>query len=109
MSQNVPDPPHPDSVLADQAFRMAWEWREWLGKFVRSLQFNSAQTGTVTFAAATTAAVTFTNAEPSTSYNVTFDSGENKTFWATSKATTGFTANASSSSSATVGWTLHRR
>lgn len=109
MSQNVPDPPHPDSVLADQAFRMAWEWREWLGKFVRSLQFNSAQTGTVTFAAATTAAVTFTNSEPSANYNVSVEPPEDRRWWITSKTVSGFTLNVSSSSSAIYLWTVFRR
>lgn len=65
-------------------------------------------TGTVTFAAATTAAVAFTTAEPSANYNIHIDAPEDRRFWTTSKTTSGFTVNVSASSSATYGWTLVR-
>lgn len=65
-------------------------------------------TGTVTFAAATTAAVTFTVAEPADTYQVWFASPEDNFLWATSKTVNGFTANAKNSSSATFGWQIIR-
>lgn len=109
MTQSIPSPPHQDSPLVDRSPRMAWEWYDWIFKLLRTLRLNTPLTGTVTFAAATTAAVTFDTAEASADYNVILDIPENRTAWVTSKATTGFTVNVSSSSSATYGWTLVRR
>jgi hypothetical protein len=109
MSRTVPSAPHPASQAVDGSQRLTREWRDWLDKFVSALQSDAPLTGTVTFAAATSAAVTFTTPELTTSYNVALDSPENKTFWITSKTTTGFTINASSATSATVGWTVVRR
>lgn len=109
MTTLVPPPPHPSAPAVEQSRELSREWRDWLDKFVSAVRSNTEQAGTVTFAAATTAAVTFANAEPSANYNVALDSPENKTFWVTSKTTTGFTINASSATSATVGWALVRR
>jgi Pectate lyase superfamily protein len=65
-----------------------------------------AISGSTTFSAATTAAVTFLNGITlsSVSYRVVIGANANKTFWFTSRGTTGFTLNASSSSSDTVDW-----
>jgi hypothetical protein len=66
-------------------------------------------TGTVTFTGAATKAVTFGTMEADTSYAVYFDCGAAETFFATSKATTGFTANSSNSgSTAACKWILVR-
>lgn len=65
-------------------------------------------TGRATFAAATTFAVTFSIAEADANYSIFIDSPENNTFWVTGKATTGFTINAASATSVTVGWLLIR-
>jgi hypothetical protein len=66
------------------------------------------EAGTVTFSAATTAAVTFAAAEPDTDYRISLGSMANKTFWVSNKTVNGFTINASSSSSDTVEWTIVR-
>jgi hypothetical protein len=60
--------------------------------------------GTKTFAASTTAAVSFGVTLPSTSYQIMLGPNANKTFWWSAKTTTGFTLNASGSSSDTVDW-----
>jgi hypothetical protein len=65
--------------------------------------------GTVTFAGAATAAVTFGTAETNTSYFVAINGSANETFWVTSKATGGFTLNSSNATStAVVDWILIR-
>jgi hypothetical protein len=64
--------------------------------------------GTVTFSASTTAAVSFSIAQTSSNYIVTLEASDNKTYWVTSKATSGFTINASSATSATIGWRVTR-
>ncbi|MGY3366235.1 hypothetical protein ACVWZL_003360 [Bradyrhizobium sp. GM2.4] len=65
--------------------------------------------GTVTFAAATTASITFSPvSQPSSRYVVTLEPTDNKTYWITSKTTAGFTINASSATSATIGWRVTR-
>lgn len=67
-------------------------------------------TGTVVFSSAGTAAVTFNAAQADTNYSILFDGGVNETFWATSKATGGFTANSSNAAStAATQWVLVRR
>jgi hypothetical protein len=63
-----------------------------------------ALSGSTTFATATTAAVTLSITLPSTSYKITYSANENKTFWVSTKTTTGWTWNASASSVATVDW-----
>jgi hypothetical protein len=65
-----------------------------------------AISGSTAFAAGTTVAVTLPIFLPSTAYRITISANANKTFWVTSKATTGFTLNASSSSSDTVDWEI---
>lgn len=55
--------------------------------------------GTVTFAGAATATVTFTFPQPDTSYYIALGGGANETFWWSAKATTGFTMNSSNAAS----------
>lgn len=68
----------------------------------------NAYSGTATFAAATTVAVSFGTAQPDTTYGVNITGSANKTFWVTTKTVNGFTINASSSSSDTVDWFVFR-
>jgi hypothetical protein len=65
-------------------------------------------TGTATFSASTSVAVTFPTAEANASYSIFLDSPANLTLWVTSKGTGGFTINSSSSTSVTVRWMLVR-
>jgi len=78
-------------------------------RFFRRLLARSPVSGAETFSAGTTVAVTLAIPLPDTEYNVLIDAPENKQFWTTSKTATGFTLNASSSTSATVGYTIVRR
>lgn len=110
--RNVKLPPHPSVTLSEViegAQKATREWYDWFLEFAKTSQFNAALTGSVTFAAASTAAVTFTTAEPTANYNVIVEAPEQRTVWITSKATTGFTINLSSSSSATYLWTVIRQ
>ena len=65
-------------------------------------------TGSVTFSAATTAAVTFSVAEANANYDVWFASPEDNFLWAVSKTTAGFTATAKNSTSATFRYLIIR-
>lgn len=65
-------------------------------------------TGSATFVAATSVAVSFPTAEANTSYGIFIEGVANRTYWVTSKATGGFTINASASNSDTVRWLLVR-
>lgn len=109
MSRAIADPPHPSHGLVVASLHMARVWTDWLRKFVPAIRHNTPITGTVTFAAATSAAVAFDTAEASTDYNVMVEPPEDRRWWITSKATTGFTINVSSSSSAVYTWTVVRR
>jgi hypothetical protein len=64
--------------------------------------------GACTFAASTTCSVTFTNTQSDALYTVQLTCSANKTFWWSSKATTGFTINSSSSGSDTCDWMIVR-
>jgi hypothetical protein len=64
--------------------------------------------GYATFAASTSVAVTFTNAEPDANYYVSLSGVAQGYCWVTSKATTGFTINCSASNSSSVDWHLIR-
>lgn len=64
--------------------------------------------GTATFLASTSVSVTLPNAEVDANYLIFFDNPANQTLWVTSKSTTGFTINSSTSNSTTVGWLLIR-
>jgi hypothetical protein len=90
-------------------------WYDLANRFLTSIKGISATAtqaknlrGAVTFAAATTATVTFAVAEPDATYFVAISANANKTFWVTAKGTSGFTMNASSSSSDVVDWILIR-
>lgn len=80
-------------------------WR----RFDQNMLARSPVSGEAEFSAGTTIAVTLETPLPDTDYNVLVDAPENNTFWATSKTVSGFTLNASSSTSATVGYTIVRR
>lgn len=67
----------------------------------------SRLTGTATFAAATTVAVTGLT-QPDTSYFIDIEPNGNFTFWPTSKTVNGFTINCSASQSGIVAWRLTR-
>lgn len=105
----IPLAPGPDTDAGDDRGKLSRVLWRFLSELIAALRNRVPITGTATFAAATTVAVSFTTAEPSAAYHVNIDGGENKTFWVTSKTTTGFTINASASTSATVGWELIRR
>jgi hypothetical protein len=64
--------------------------------------------GTATFSASTIVNVTLPIAEANTNYSVFLENTGNRTLWVTNKTTTGFTINASASSSASVAWLLIR-
>jgi hypothetical protein len=90
-------------------------WYDLANRFLTSIKGISGTTtqaknlrGSVTFAAAATVAVIFPVAEPNTSYFIAISANANKTFWVTSKATSGFIVNASVSGSDTVDWILIR-
>lgn len=64
--------------------------------------------GTATFSAATTCAVSFSYTRPNANYKIALAPQDNKTYWITSKSTTGFTINASGSTSASIDWMLRQ-
>lgn len=80
-------------------------WR----RFLRALLSRSPVSGQATFSAGTNVAVTLNPPLLDDQYNVLVDAPENNTFWATNKTPNGFTLNASSSTSVTVGYTTARR
>lgn len=64
--------------------------------------------GSCTFSASTTCAVTFGTAQTDTSYKIQLGCNGNKTFYWSSKTTSGFTINGSSSGSDTCDWWITR-
>lgn len=106
---NIPEAPlSADEVLVPGTNRFSRRVWRFLVDLVAALKNRVPITGTATFAAATTATVTFATAEPDANYQVYFSAPDNKTYWASSKTTAGFQANASGSNSNTVGWQLIR-
>ena len=95
--------------MSDAAGIISRVWWQALDRIVRAVRFHLPVTGQATFAADTTVAVTFSVPEKTTDYNIHIEAVANRTYWITSKATTGFTVNASASNSDTVGWTVVRR
>lgn len=85
-----------------------WPDAEWYG-FWKELEKRAPRCGSVTFATATTAAVTLSPPEISTDYMVVVEAPEDRRVWITSKATTGFTINVSANSAATYNWALIRQ
>lgn len=109
MARSVPKVPAPSDPAVDASGRLSTLLWNFLDLLTRVLTERLPVTGTATFAAGTSVAVTFAVAEPNTTYSVHIEAVANRTYWVTSKATTGFTINASASNSDTVGWTLIRR
>jgi hypothetical protein len=64
--------------------------------------------GTATFAAGTTITVTLIETEGDANYHILVSGVSNVTLWVTSKTTTTFVINASSSNSDTVSWSMFR-
>lgn len=87
---------------------MSKYWYRFLETLVFVLGLELPVKGAATFSSGTTVAVTFDTALDDANYAVVFDGEENNTFWPTSKTASGFTANAATSTSATVRWVLHR-
>ena len=108
MTRPVAALPHPTSKVVEEVRGILVMTREWYSRLLNNAD-RIPVTGTATFAAATTVAVVFETPEISTDYNISLDAAANLTHWVTSKATTGFTINASSSNSNTIGWTMTRR
>jgi hypothetical protein len=107
--RTLPILPHASApIVGDKEGRVAREWYAKLDDLLVALRSRLPITGTVTFAAATSAAVTLTEAQPDTDYNVHIDAPEERTAWVTAKTTAGFTINVDTSSSAEYGWTLIR-
>ena len=105
MARPIPKPPHPTVPMVDAEGRIKVDWRAFFEEVSRRIPVF----GTATFAAATTVAVTLAAAEPDAGYHIALvDLPENNTFWVTSQTTLGFTINAASVSSATIGWALLR-
>lgn len=102
-------PSHDTDASQDRrAGRISTTLFRFFSDLIRALNNRTVISGTVDFSAATTAAVTFSVAEPSADYRVTFSAADDNYHWATSLTVNGFTANAKNSTSATVGWHIHR-
>lgn len=108
MPRSLPALPHPSSPITDSTDRVTREWYDKLDELVKALLNRVPVTGTLSFAAATTTTVTFGTPESDANYDVWFAAPDGKTYWASSKTVNGFTANASSSVTATVRWQLIR-
>jgi hypothetical protein len=108
MPRSFPTVPAPSVEIADTARRAERHWLTFFYDLMAALKNRAPVTGSVTFAAATTQAVTFDTAEADANYDIWYASPEDNFLWTTSKATTGFTANAKNSSSATFRWQLIR-
>lgn len=108
MTRVIPKPPHPLTPVVGASGEFERVWFGFLSESADALRHRMPITGTATFAAGTTVDVTFDTAEPNANYRVLIEPTENKTFWVSNKATTGFRLNASASSSATLGWVLVR-
>lgn len=108
MPRTIPAPPAPAAAIADKDGRPTQTYVGWFNELYNALYNRIGVTGTVTFAAATTATVTFATPEADANYRVYFEENANRNYWASSKTTTGFTANASASNSDTVSYMLVR-
>lgn len=84
------------------------KWYDWFRDTKAGLDNRLPVSGYADFTGSTTTAVTFTTPELASDYDVSFCAPDVKSYWATSKATSGFTANVSSSVTATVRWILYR-
>lgn len=93
---NIPNDKEPMGTLA---------WR----RFFRAVLSRSPVSGSAVFDAATTVAVTLNPGLPDEQYNVLLDIPQDTRFWVTNKSASGFTLNADTSISATLGYTIARR
>jgi hypothetical protein len=105
MARPLPSIPHPSVPIVEADGGCNREWRNFFSELSRRVPV----TGTATFAAATTVAVTFAPAEMSTEYNVFIEGAAARDYWPSGKAVTGFTINASAVNSDTVNWTMFRK
>lgn len=108
MARTIPAPPAPAAAIADKDGKPTQEWVAFFNELYNALVNRIGVTGSVTFAASTTATVTFTTPEADANYSVMFDPVDSTRYWATSRTTTGFTANANVSNSNTVRYMLVR-
>ena len=104
----LPGIPSPRQAVSGERGIMSAYWFRFLENLVFVLGLELPVKGTATFSAGTSVAVTFDTALSDANYAVVFDGEENNTFWPSSKTASGFTANADTSTSATVRWVLHR-
>lgn len=104
MARPNPSLPHPSSTTVDPDLRLMREWRDLYAAMIDRLPV----TGTSTFVASTSVAVTLTPNERDTSYSVFVEAVDDNYFRITSKAVTGFTITAKNSNSTTVRWALMR-
>lgn len=108
MPRSLPGLPHSDVPIGQPLVIATREWFDFFSRLMAVLLNRLAVTGTAVFSGGTTATVTFATAEADANYSVWYAAEENRTYWTTSKTAAGFTANASSASSATVRWQLVR-
>ena len=64
--------------------------------------------GDCLFATATTCVVTFAIAEPDTNYRIVLGCSDNRTYWWSARATTGFTINAAANNTGNCSWVIIR-
>lgn len=108
MARSFPGVPNPDTEIAKPDRHPTQDWMRFFYDLMAALKNRVPVTGTATFAASTSVAVTFATAEADANYRVYFAASDDNYHWATSRATTGFTANAKNSTSVTVGWQIIR-
>jgi hypothetical protein len=87
MARPTPALPHPTVALVGPDGRMAREWLAMFAELVRRVPV----TGTATFAAATSVAVTLSAPEADASYRVLIEGAAARFYWPSGKTTTGFT------------------
>lgn len=108
MALNLPRVPNPDAEIAEAGGHPTRDWLRFFYELIAALTNRVPVTGSATFAAATSVAVTFTTAEAAATYDIFVAAADDNYHWASSKATTGFTLNAKNSTSVTVRWQLIR-
>lgn len=108
MPRQIKAPPNHDAAIAGPGGLPTREWYAHFSDLYTALLNRIPITGSATFVAGTTVAVTFATPEPDANYRIYVSPDANRTYWATSETTSGFTLNASASNSDTVGWLLMR-
>jgi hypothetical protein len=104
MTRPLPGLPHPSVKLVGADGRVTREWLALFAELCRRVPV----TGTATFAAATSVAVTLPAPESDAGYRVLIEGAAARSHWPSGKTTTGFTLNASTANSDTVAWALLR-